>query len=214
MSEHESTPGAASRPPQGKGQKRSSPWSAWLVLVVCAAPVIASYAVFYLAKPEGRTTNYGTFLPVKALYDKKGDDPALATLDGKPRKLSDYKGQWLMLSIDSGKCAEPCVQKLYKMRQVRESTGKERDRSDTVWLITDNEPIDTMLIRAYDGTEMLRAADSPLLKHFVAAQGQAANEHIYVIDAFGNLMMRWPKDADPVRMRKDFGKLLYANRAK
>jgi hypothetical protein len=201
-------------PQPASGAPTRSPFSLWLVLAVCAAPIIASYAVFYLLKPERKTTNYGTILPFKALYNKVGEDTPLAMLDGKPVRLSDYRGKWLLVSIDGGKCAEPCVQKLYKMRQIRESTGKQRERSDTVWLITDNEPIDTVLIRAYDGTEMLRAAQSPILKNFIAAQGNAVTDHVYVIDAFGNLMMRWPKDADPVKMRKDLGKLLHVNQAK
>jgi hypothetical protein len=44
------------------------------------------------------------------------------------------------------------------MRQLRTMQGKDMDRIERVWLITDDEPLDTMLIREYDGTHMLRAA--------------------------------------------------------
>jgi len=33
-------------------------------------------------------------------------------------------------------------------------------------------------------------------------------DHIWLIDPLGNLMLRWPKDADPNRMKKDLIKLL------
>ena len=37
-------------------------------------------------------------------------------------------------------------------------------------------------------------------------------DHIYVIDPLGNLMMRYRRDADPNRMKKDIAKLLRASR--
>ncbi|MCX7272806.1 MAG: cytochrome C oxidase subunit I, partial [Burkholderiales bacterium] len=35
---------------------------------------------------------------------------------------------------------------------------------------------------------------------------------VYVVDPLGNLMMRFPADADPSRMKKDIAKLLRASR--
>jgi hypothetical protein len=35
-----------------------------------------------------------------------------------------------------------------------------------------------------------------------------AADHIYLIDPLGNLMLRFPKDADPSRMKKDLERLL------
>ena len=37
--------------------------------------------------------------------------------------------------------------------------------------------------------------------------GGGAN-HIYLIDPQGNLMLRWPRDADPSRMLKDLQRLM------
>lgn len=39
-----------------------------------------------------------------------------------------------------------------------------------------------------------------LLEHY--------SEHIYVIDPLGNVMMRFPRDADPRRILKDVSRLL------
>ena len=83
------------------------------------------------------------------------------------------------------------------MRQLRLMQGKDMERIERVWLVTDDAPLDTMLIREFDGTRMLRAPR--------AARGQAGcrpeqgatlDDHIYLIDPLGNLMMRFPKDAD------------------
>ena len=37
-------------------------------------------------------------------------------------------------------------------------------------------------------------------------------DHVYVVDPLGNLMMRFPAEADPNRMKKDIAKLLRASR--
>jgi hypothetical protein len=51
-------PGLAA--PQQRGQRRNL-WPLWAVLAVTIAPVIASYAMYYGVKPEGRV-NYGDFV--------------------------------------------------------------------------------------------------------------------------------------------------------
>ncbi len=175
-----------------------------LVLAVCAAPVIASYVSFYFLKTEGRT-NYGTLVEVKPL-----PAAALTLLDGKPFKLGEFKGKWVLVTQDSGDCAEACIKKLYAMRQVRLMEGKDKDRIERAWLITDDGALSTMTMREYDGTRMLRARGAALLKEFPAPQ--RAQDHIYLIDPLGNLVLRFPKDADPARMKKDLDRLLKYSR--
>ena len=64
--------------------------------------------------------------------------------------------------------------------------------------------------REYDGMRMLRAAGSPLLAEFSPAGG--VRDHIYLIDPLGNLMLRFPKNADPREMQKDLVRLLKISR--
>jgi hypothetical protein len=46
----------------------------------------------------------------------------------------------------------------------------------------------------------------------MAAGGAGATlDHIYLIDPLGNLMMRFPKNAEPAKVKKDIGKLLKAS---
>ena len=175
-----------------------------LVLLVCAAPVIASYVSYYFLKPDGRT-NYGSLLEVKPL------PPApLALLDGKPFAMSEFKGKWVLVTVDGGACGDPCIKKLYAMRQVRLATGKEKDRVERAWLVNDAEALSTMTMREYDGTRMLRAQGAAVLKEFPAAQ--RVEDHVYLIDPLGYLVLRFPKDADPARMKKDLDRLLKYSR--
>jgi cytochrome oxidase Cu insertion factor (SCO1/SenC/PrrC family) len=178
-----------------------------LLFLVCAAPVIASYFTFYVIKPQSRV-NYGELiLPVAPV-------PAapLKLQGGKPYELSALKGKWLLLTIDGGACPQACVEKLYKMRQVRATQGKDSDRIENVWLIDDEAQLETQVMRAYDGTHMVRAGGSPLLKAFTAGSGAAQRDHVYLIDPLGNLVLRYPKNAEPAKMKKDLERLLKYSR--
>lgn len=177
------------------------------VLAICAAPLIASYFTYYVATPSDRT-NYGTILDPRTL-----PIPAMAstTLDGTPRTLDDLKGKWLMIKAGGAECDEECQRQLWAMRQWTLMQGKNQDRLERVWLITDDKPLETVLIREYDGTEMLRAPGATVEKWLPVEKGTKASDHIYLIDPLGNLMMRWPKAPEPARVHKDISKLLKAS---
>lgn len=182
-------------------------WNLWLVIAVCAAPLVLSYLMYYVIKPQSRS-NYGTLIdprvhPLPALNAK--------SLDGKPIELEAYKGKWIMLQVDGAECGEPCKKKLWEMRQLRLTQGKEMNRIERVWLITDEKPLETMLMREYDGTRMLRADPQRIKAWLPTAEGGTPQDHIYLIDPLGNLMMRFPKDADPNRMKRDISRLLKAS---
>ncbi len=120
---------------QAKGR-----WKLLLVLFVCAAPLIFSYLTYYVIKPSGRT-NYGTILDPREF-----PIPQLGTseLDGKPASLNDYKGKWIMLQVGAGACEQACKDQLVAMRQFRLMQGKDMERIERVWLITDATPLDTV----------------------------------------------------------------------
>ena len=188
-------------------QRQRGRWKLLLIIFVCAAPLLASYMTYYVIKPSSRT-NYGTLLDPR-LYPI----PALGstTLDAAPARLEDYKGKWVMLQTASGDCDEACKTRLFTLRQLRLMQGKEMERIERVWLIPDAKPLDTMLIRQYDGTDMLRVDAEKLKAWLPVEEGTRIEDHIYIIDPLGNLMMRFPKDADPNKMKKDISKLLRAS---
>jgi hypothetical protein len=214
--QNEINPGAGAQ----AAQTARGRWKLLAVLAVCAAPLIASYFMYYVVKPKGGVTNYGTLIDPR-LYPI----PAMAstTLDGKPAGLDNYKGKWIMLKVGPSTCLQDCQDQLFAMRQLRTMQGKEMERIERVWLITDQEPLDTVLLRVNDGTRMLRAPADVVAKWLPleeakpgAAQDQAS-DHVYLIDPLGNLMMRFPKGAvssDTVQVKKvqkDLYKLLKAS---
>ncbi len=190
-----------------ENRKRKGRWKLLAILLVCASPIIFSYLAYYVFKPEGRT-NYGALIDPRA-YPLPVLDTR--TLDGRPETLDAYKGKWIMLLVAGGDCLSSCEKKLHDIRQLRLSQGKDMERIERVWLITDAQPIDTILIREFDGTHMLRADAERVAAWLPVEQGTTPADHIFMIDPLGNLMMRFPKDADPNRIKKDLNKLLKAS---
>ena len=192
---------------QANSQQKKGRWKLFAVIAICASPLIVSYLTYYVIKPEGRT-NYG------ALIDPRNYPiPPLdaTTLDGKPTGLEAYKGKWIMLQISDADCAADCRERLHNMRQLRLAQGKNMERIERVWLVTDKQPLETQLIREYDGTHILRVNEDKLKAWLPTETGTTAADHIYMIDPLGNLMMRFPKDADPNKIKKDLSKLLRAS---
>jgi hypothetical protein len=98
------------------------------------------------------------------------------------------------------------------MRQIRLTQGKEMDRIERVWLITDKAPLETVLMREYDGTHLFRAQSKELRAWLPTEADTKIEDHLYMIDPLGNLMMRFPKAGDPNKIKKDILKLLRASR--
>lgn len=188
---------------------RSGRWKMIALLMVCAAPVIASYFTYYVIRPEGRR-NFGE------LINPQRPVPELLALDleGRTHRLAELKGQWLLLSVGRGACAEPCVQQLYFQRQLREMMGKERDRMDRVWLVQDTEPLAPTVQPALEGLTVLRVPAVELAQWLQPAAGQSIEDHLYVVDPMGNWMMRFPAGMDlemAAKAKRDLERLMRAS---
>jgi hypothetical protein len=184
-----------------------SKWKLYMVIGICVAPILISYLTYYVIKPTGRT-NYGTLLDPR-LYPMPKLNSVL--LGGAPEELTAYKGKWIMLQVSSSDCQTRCQSGLFAMRQLRLMQGKDMDRIERVLLVIDQQPIETMLIRAYDGMHILRVDAKALDAWLPAEPGTTDQDRLYLIDPLGNLMMRYTVDADPNKVKKDLIKLLKAS---
>jgi hypothetical protein len=172
---------------QDARRTRAGRWQMLLLALVCAAPVIASYFSYYVVRPEGRR-NFG------ALIDPQRPLPAAAATDlnGRPFDLSSLKGQWLLLSVASGACDAGCQSNLYLQRQLRESLGRDKDRVDWVWLVSDDVRIEEALRPALSQATVVRVPAAALAQWLAPAPGAQLQDHLYVVDPMGHWMMRFP----------------------
>ncbi|MFY8104038.1 MAG: hypothetical protein ACOVK6_08040 [Ramlibacter sp.] len=187
----------------------SGRWKMLAVLLVCAAPVIASYFTYYVVRPEGRR-NFGE------LIEPQRPAPALAAtpLQGPPTNLVSLRGQWLLVTVAGGACDAACENHLYLQRQLRESLGKDKDRLDRVWLVNDAAPVRDALLPALTGATVLRVDGVALAQWLQPAAGQPLARHLYVVDPMGNFMMRFPAGLDregAARAKRDLERLMRAS---
>nr|WP_246294937.1 hypothetical protein [Schlegelella koreensis] len=181
-----------------------------LVLLICAAPVIASYLAYFVIRPDART-NYGELIvPPRALPA----DLVLRDLDGRAVPATTLKDQWLLVVVSDAACDARCERHLWVQRQLREMAGPDAGRIDKVWLIADAaapRPETLAAVRAGVPATVLRAPREALARWLAPAAGHSLDEHLYIVDPMGNWMMREPIDADPNKVKRDLQRLLRAS---
>ena len=180
-----------------------------MVLLVCAAPVIASYFTYYVVRPEGRR-NFGELITPPV------DMPDLQARDarGEVVPLTSLKGQWLLVAVGGGACDAACQENLYFQRQLRESLGKDKDRLDRVWFITDDAPVKQGLLPALNQSQVLRLNAQALQGWLKPAADHALADHLYLVDPMGNWMMRFPAHmnvSSASKAKRDLERLMRAS---
>jgi hypothetical protein len=201
-------------PALAEGGRRTAAgrWKMLMVLLVCAAPVIASYFTYFVIRPQART-NYST------LVDPQRPIPAqlpLTDLQGRPVAPDSLRKQWLLVVAAPGACDPQCEKLLYLQRQLRETLGREKDRLDKVWFVTDGAPVRPEVLTAIQPgagaeTTVLRVPRDALAAWLQPAEGQPLEAHFYIVDPMGNWMMRVPANPDAARLKRDLEKLLRAS---
>ena len=188
---------------------RSGRWTMLLLALVCAAPVIASYFAYYVVRPDGRR-NFGT------LIDPQREIPAVVATDlsGRPVPLQSLKGQWLLVSVAGGACEGACQNHLYLQRQLREILGKEKDRLDWVWLVSDSARVPDALLPGLSQATVLRVPPDDLARWLTPEDGHALGEHLYLVDSLGHWMLRFPPGLDKAsaaQAKRDLERLMRAS---
>ena len=181
-----------------------------LVLLVCAMPVIASYAAYYVFKPQGRT-NYSELIqpqrPIPA-------DLHLRDLQGRHVAAASLRGQWLLVVVAGGACDPACENMLWLQRQLREALGRDKARIDKLWLIPDDAspaPRTLQAVGVGEPTIILRVPAVALAAWLEAAAEHALGAHLYIVDPMGHWMMRSPPNPEPRKLKRDVEQLLRAS---
>lgn len=176
------------------------------LFLLFAGPVVLAVVLYMNPQwvPEGRT-NHG-YLMQPTVELAWAPMPALS---GETVPADVLQGRWTFLYFDSARCDEDCVQNLYKMRQVRLAQGKDMNRVQRLFVITEGEPDAQLatLLREHPGLVVAREAGAG---H--AAQLPNARGHLFVVDPRGNAVLRYSPDADPKDILDDLKHLLKVSR--
>ncbi len=195
-----------SPPNHSQGKKR---FYLVLLALLFAAPWVVAWYLYFIDTDwfeSVSTGNYGTFItPMRAAPDTTFTD-----LDDQPHAFSTYKDKWTFIQTLEGACTDDCQLDLYKLRQIRLAVAEDRYQIERV-LVANNVP-DTDALRQtlteYPGVNVLAGPDSTLqsLNEWLGAD--AEESRIFLIDPHSRLMMRYPKDADPIKLLRDLQILL------
>ena len=174
-----------------------------LIVVLFFIPLMIAWLLVEDWRPGG-TVNHGELLnparPVKHLQVRQADGKALA---------QDYlRGRWTLAYIGEF-CDERCEKGLYNIRQVRLALGKDMERAQTLFLMSET-PTATVVewLRREHASMTAGVADAATLDFFSRAFPEGgADGWIYLIDPLGNLFMRYGTGDDPKGILDDLRRL-------
>ena len=194
----------------GEARTRRGRWKMFAIFALCAAPVVASYFTFYVVRPSGGA-NYSELITPPRMLPAAAELP-LADLRGEAVDPAALKGQWLLVVVGAGACDRQCEDLLVLQRQLRETFGKERDRVDKVWFVTDDAPLRAE-VQTGIGRDItvLRVPAAAIAAWLEPAPGQSIGSHLYLVDPMGRWMLRAPPDPDPGKLKRDLERLLRAS---
>ena len=180
-----------------------------LVLLACAAPVVASYITYYWVRPEARRSFGELIQPTRAI-------PAIQVerLDGTKMAITELKGQWLLVSVAGAACDASCQQHLYLQRQILVGLGKERPRTEWVWLVNDKAPVPATLLPALEEATVLRVDPKAVAQWLQPEASKKLEDHLYMVDPMGEWMMRFPAPLNSegaLKAKRDMERLLRAS---
>ena len=142
---------------------------------------------------------------------------ALSDAEGETLDLETFRGVWTMLYVPAGACGETCERNLYHMRQVRLALNHRMTRVHRMVVPPTDAPLRDALVAEHPGLVVAEGdagARAGLVDQIAAAQADmpVVEDAIYLVDPFGNLMMRFAPDLPPKSMLKDVKHLLKVSR--
>ncbi len=187
--------------------KGKNPYTVWFVVLTFVAPVVVAYVVFFFGNVS-TFTNKGEILnpivDISALNLKDENNTLIAK-----EKLT-YK--WRLISFVGSDCDEACNSRLYDVRQIHKTLGKNQHRvlRMIVHLGPPSEAFNKVIEAEYPNALKFYGEE----KVINDALGKTANikeNEIYIMDPRGNIMMRFTQDQPNKDFQKDLGKLLKAS---
>lgn len=133
-----------------ESQKKSNRRMLIMVLVVFALPSVVASLLYFTGWKPSSTGNHGELIqPVRFIEDR-----AMQSLDGKSAKFSELHGKWTMVYFDTASCPEECIKQLYLMRQTHIAQGKDQDRVQRIFILTDAIALDALPAKLSDYPDM------------------------------------------------------------
>ena len=153
----------------------------------------------------GEPTSYGELIhPAQPIKTIEIQDNANQKLD-----IEYIKGKWSYLIFAGPNCDLICEAGLFKVRQAKLATGKDVNRVQ-YFLVLDETQTNAVAADLLDRHPLLTSGKLLKWQTEVKAseQEKLVPGYIYLVDPFGNVMMRYSPESTSKGMYKDIKKLL------
>lgn len=189
-----------------------------MVFLTCALPIVAAFYLYFFDKPE-TTNNYGTILSPQVDVSST----VFKNINGEDFNMKQLDGKWVLIQTIRSNCDQVCQNAMFYQRQARKTKGKDMFRLERVAFVTDDGPLETLLLRQFPDVHFVRASEKdlqswlPLSQGLVGVKGSKEvgdlHDHIFMADPLGHVMMRFPRNdtLDFQQFRKDISRLLWAS---
>lgn len=182
-----------------------------LVIIALTLLFVVPFLAAWLAYSKGaflsrHTVNHGVLLqPPLSIRELTLSDASGQTID-KP-----LRGKWSMVYLAPNPNEQTVSKTLYYLRQIRQATGKNRDRVErAIITLSQNHEFDTWLDTHFPGTthfiitpEKMRQFESHLPKKLALQKGS-----LYLVDPLGNILLLYAPNAAPKGILKDLERVL------
>lgn len=195
--------------------RRRSRMKLVLIIAIFAIPLLLASIYLHLVRSSGGQlgdTSRGQLIqPAVPLTEfSLGEGDSAFNLD-------IARGSWTLLYMPEDECGDACELNLYHMRQVRLALNHRMDRVQRVVLVESDSQLSSELVAEHPGLIVAggdETAQAVLRDQVTAAEEgmDSIDNAIYLIDPFGNIMLRFPPDLEPKSMLKDIKHLLKVSR--
>ena len=195
-----------STPTKSNGQTKN-PYMAWFVIASFVAPVALAYITFYFVDVTSFTNKGEIFNPVVRIENLKLKDEKGSII---PKEKLTYK--WRIYSFIGSVCDDACEKRLYEVRQMHKTLGKDQHRLIRVIVHLDkpSDALKTLIKNEYPRVLAMYGSEEDITNG-IANNAKIRENEIYFMDPYGNIMMRFTQDQPIENVRYDLRKLLKAS---
>jgi cytochrome oxidase Cu insertion factor (SCO1/SenC/PrrC family) len=181
-------------------------WAPTLLTLIFVIPMLAAwFAYSHGLFISGQTTNRGTLItpPINIAV--------LSLTNDKNQPVTDQlHGKWWLVYLTQNPQDSLSLRNLYYMRQIRQATGKNRDRVErAVITLQTNQNTNQWLASHFPQTALFRVSSEKIAYLESATKKLALTRgSLYLVDPLGNIMMFYAPDAAPKGILKDLERVL------
>lgn len=178
------------------------------VFLVFLLPVMIAtlmHSEWFDWQPAGMRNHGELVQPVLPIQDF---EVSLADDDAVVLDRAALLDRWMLVYYHPASCAEVCLENLYWLRQIRRAQDRHQPDVGLVFAAREPASADTRDHILGLAGDFLILAGPEAETFWTQLPGDGVNAAFFILDPVGNIIMRYPEDADHNGIRRDLRRLL------